>query len=623
MKTTTTIMKRFKLATVQFEVDDFLASHPDILYRASGPTAYDAATGEFSFSGSVDFCTYFNAVSVSKWRTYTDVLTVRLHLEVAGDPCTVQAVGLTLSENDAVVKQRGERAEKEASDDFARVEIDVPFNNMDVSGFLLTSKGTTRVRNAYYYTLAEIDHINPVNIALCTTTFKKEEFIVPNIARIERDVLGSGEPISSHFHMYVVDNGRTLDVEALTSPGVTICPNDNVGGSGGFARGMLEALNADEDFTHVILMDDDVRVSPESFKRVYALLSLANSKYARAFINGAMLQLERPNVQFEDVAFVRDSGGYEKIKPDLEIDQLHDVVYNERISVEREKAYGAWWFSCIPMSSIKENGLPLPLFVRCDDVEYGVRCLPVYMTMNGICVWHSRFEGRFRAAVDCYQYVRNMLIVIAVDNCSSEKAFMLRFWRVFSIYLRTLNYSAAELWLDGFEDYLKGPEFLMNVNGSELMKKNSAKNEKLVPVDQLDPVVMQDLKWDPSWLKGQDTRPALLKVFETLPHDGHLLPDFMLRSKPAVVMQNGSITPWTESCLRKTLVVLNEDATEGAIRTFDRDRHKRLMARYRSLRFEYRNKGNVVAEQYRDNFRTMTSKAFWEKYLGLTPHGRA
>lgn len=617
MKTTTTIMKRFKLASVLFEVDDFLRDHPDIVYRAKQPTSYAPNTGVFTFTGKVDFCTYFNAISVGKWRQYTDILTVRLHLELAGDACRIETRGLSLGPDDLVRVSTGDVSEVEASNDFARVEIDVPFADAEVAGFVLSSQGTTMVRNAYYYTLAEFEHIRPVDIALCTTTFKKEDYIIPNIQRIKRDVLGCDDPIAEHFHMYVIDNGRTLDAQALSDEGVTVCPNDNAGGSGGFARGMLEAINADEDFTHVILMDDDVRVSPESLKRVFALLSLANSQYARAFVNGAMLELERPNIQFEDVSYVRDSGGYAKIKPDLLVDDPHDVVLNETISVEHDKAYGAWWFSCIPLSSIKENGLPLPFFVRCDDVEYGMRCQPTYMTMNGICVWHSRFVGRFRASVDCYQYVRNMLITIAVDNCSSESAFMLRFWRVFHIYLRTLNYSSAELWLDGLEDYLKGPEWLMEADGSKIMQEKGAKNEKLAPVSQMDPELMQNLSWEPEWLEGEDARPAFLKVLETIPHDRHHFPDWMLRKKPTVVAPNGSLAPWTKTAMRKNLVVLNAGGKEGTVRHMDRERYKQLMNRYRELHFAYRNKGKMVAEQYRDAFREMTSKTFWERYLHL------
>ena len=63
-------------------------------------------------------------------------------------------------------------------------------------------------------------------------------------------------------------------------------------------------MASDAGFTHVLLMDDDVKVSSESLKRTYNLLALAQGKYKNAFINGAMLAIEEPNQQFEDVSFV-------------------------------------------------------------------------------------------------------------------------------------------------------------------------------------------------------------------------------------------------------------------------------------------------------------------------------
>jgi hypothetical protein len=41
-------------------------------------------------------------------------------------------------------------------------------------------------------------------------------------------------------------------------------------------------------------MDDDVRVLPESFERLYALLAVIKPKYDCHQVAGAMLRLERP-----------------------------------------------------------------------------------------------------------------------------------------------------------------------------------------------------------------------------------------------------------------------------------------------------------------------------------------
>lgn len=61
--------------------------------------------------------------------------------------------------------------------------------------------------------------------------------------------------------MYVIDNGRTLDAPALSSERITVTPNDNVGGAGGFTRAMITAMEQKPKATNIILMDDDVAVS--------------------------------------------------------------------------------------------------------------------------------------------------------------------------------------------------------------------------------------------------------------------------------------------------------------------------------------------------------------------------
>lgn len=612
-------MKRFKLANVLFRAGDFLKDDMDLLYKPAKGARITVLGDVMHFSGEVDFCTYFNAISASKWRQYAGLVSIRLHLELAGDPCRVNTVGLGRNVDGGPVREvaRG-GALFDATLDYKTHEVDIPLSDAVVSGFSLATAGRARVRNVYYYTLVDESQVRDVRLALCTTTFKKEEFIVPNIKRIREGIIDSGEPVARGFHLFVVDNGRTLDAAALSGGGVDVIPNVNAGGAGGFARGMMAAREMGG-FTHVVLMDDDVRMSVESFKRLHALLSLVSADYARAFVNGAMLQMERPSVQFEDVSYVRPLGGFAKVKPDLQMDAREGLLENEMLSVEVDNAYGAWWFSCIPMSYIEEMGLPLPFFVRCDDVEFGLRCKPTYMTMNGICVWHARFEGRFNAAVACYQYVRNMMATRTLHIRQGQAVFMLLYWRLFHIYLRTMDYAAAELWLDGLEDYLKGPGFLMHGDPFEAMGRALAKAEKLVPVEQLDPQVMSRLEVNLDWLSGDYSGHTLRKLLVAIPHDRHWFPDFMLSSKPGMISPSVSenFVPWYKTAMRRQLVAMSPDGKLGAIRTIDRARRRSLLARYRELMAQYRNTRDAVAEEYRARMREMSSPQFWKRYLGI------
>lgn len=577
--------------------------------------------------GSVDFFTYFNACSLAKWKKYAGIKRVYLHLEFANEAinkeyaCTIQFFGRSYLDSAASSLASGVRLTstmgKTKENGSLVFDLLIPETDYEVIGFALDVRGGVVLEKAYYYARVAEEQINPVKIALCTTTFLKEDYIIPNIELVKNEVLAADDVIAKNFHMFVIDNGRTLDAEALSDEGVTVLPNPNVGGSGGFARGMMEAMKHDENFTHVLLMDDDVSISTESLRRTFNLLSLATGKYKNAFINGAMLVAEEPNRQFEDVSYVVNSGAYASVKSNkYYMDQQQYIVRNEHIDVEIPKAYGAWWFSCIPVSAIEQVGLPLPLFVRCDDVEYGMRAKPIYMTMNGICVWHDGFMGRSRASVDSYQYVRNFLIMIAMTDCSSQDLFMLRMERALRLQLRVMSYDAADLILDGIADYLKGPDYFASLNGEEVIKRNAKKNEKLVPLDELaEPY--RNVSYNKRLLGEQSYIKPFLKLMRTLPYDRHLLPDVLLRDTPEAVFYSGLSILSPRTIGTKTLVAIDLEGNQGAVRHMDRERYQQIMDRWKALKSELKERGDEVRAAYKEALPYLTSTEFWEKYLGL------
>lgn len=577
--------------------------------------------------GSVDFFTYFNACSLAKWKKYAGIKRVYLHLEFANEAinkeyaCTIQFFGRSYLDSAASSLASGVRLTstmgKTKENGSLVFDLLIPETDYEVIGFALDVRGGVVLEKAYYYARVAEEQINPVKIALCTTTFLKEDYIIPNIELVKNEVLAADDVIAKNFHMFVIDNGRTLDAEALSDEGVTVLPNPNVGGSGGFARGMMEAMKHDENFTHALLMDDDVSISTESLRRTFNLLSLATGKYKNAFINGAMLVAEEPNRQFEDVSYVVNSGAYASVKSNkYYMDQQQYIVRNEHIDVEIPKAYGAWWFSCIPVSAIEQVGLPLPLFVRCDDVEYGMRAKPIYMTMNGICVWHDGFMGRSRASVDSYQYVRNFLIMIAMTDCSSQDLFMLRMERALRLQLRVMSYDAADLILDGIADYLKGPDYFASLNGEEVIKRNAKKNEKLVLLDELaEPY--RNVTYNKRLLGDQSYIKPFLKLMRTLPYDRHLLPDVLLRDTPEAVFYSGLSILSPRTIGTKTLVAIDLEGNQGAVRHMDRERYQQIMDRWKALKSELKERGDEVRAAYKEAQPYLTSTEFWEKYLGL------
>ena len=97
-----------------------------------------------------------------------------------------------------------------------------------------------------------------------------------------------------------------------------------VGGVGGFT---LEAL-ARSGVGHLILMDDDITIEPESLLKTYRLLSILKPEYKDAFIGGAMLQNDKQNIQVESGAFW-NGGKLVSLKHGLNMSNLADCLYNE------------------------------------------------------------------------------------------------------------------------------------------------------------------------------------------------------------------------------------------------------------------------------------------------------
>ena len=609
-------MRDIKLQNVLLDPGDFTENGRDLFWRIEeGKCAYDEPTHALHVLGVVDFTTYVNAISLVKWQKYTVINGAALRLTVSGGRCVVRTVSLVEGAEGPLVSEEPLMT----LDGEGLVSAEAPIvgaPGAQIVGFRIECAQEVLVHTADYVAHVADSDVRTVRLALSTTTFRKEHYITRNIELVKEQLLSGPDSLADWFHMFVIDNGRTLDAEALSDDGVSVLPNPNVGGSGGFARGMMEA--EEWGATHVILMDDDVRVLPESLRRSYVLLTLVNDAYADAFISGAMLNLEQPNKFFEDVARVRRDGIYIKIKPNFDIDDPMQALACECMDVEVPRAYGAWWFCCIPLKAIRTNGLPLPVFVRCDDVEFGERNNPTIMCMNGICVWHEQFEGRFRPSVDCYQYYRNFLIMDAVRQLGVRRVTLMRFERTFHIFLRAMAYETCDLMLDGLEDFLKGPDWLMEADGEAIMKAKGAKNEVLVPIAELseeDQALAAAAPPDLSYMGIERNRHIPMKLIEQLPHDRHLLPDNLLSDAPGPVYYSRGAYPARLTMRKKILVAYDMKGERAHVRRMDRERWKELSDRYARVMKEMKQSGETVAQAYRDALPTMTSHEFWKDYL--------
>lgn len=619
-----------KFSNILLETNERSVGYPALYCRSTQPFVFDSASGEWKLwdRGTFDFTTYFNALSVGKLKRYASATRFFLHLEVKG-----AALSFAQTTADAFsahsFKLEDTRMELPASDDWQPIDVELVVDDRAVIvGFELVTEGQVAIANGSYS--VEIPgELRPVELALCTTTFKKEAYIQHNIEVVKTQIIGCGEEISDHFTMHVIDNGRTLDAEALAGDRVSVTPNDNVGGAGGFARGMIESMEQTPRATHVLLMDDDVAVSPESIKRTYNLLRMVNDEYAEAFVSGAMLNMEIGEDMWEDTGYMTEQGTFCPAKPPLRLTKFEDIVFNETFRLPGEIArlnqrYAAWWYCCIPVSVIERNGMPLPYFVRCDDAEYGVRCQPKFITMNGLCIWHESFHVRYNAAVERYQTTRNTMIAQATTGFSPNSDFMYELHNNVRLELKKFGYDNAELCLDAFEDFMKGPDFIATPGVAEetFMRANRNK-EKLVPFEELERQAHERGLTDFSIAKidrqlvDSDKPRTLFQRLEDLATDNNQKVLVKEGEGYAVIPALGWVYPAGVIRDKRYLIVIDWYNRTGAIREKDPKRYEEISRRYKEDLKTYKRTINDLRRAYSERREELTSVAFWKRYLKM------
>lgn len=621
---------QLKLANIILEELPQFVQEPTLCCRST--SVYKVSNGEMHFfdAGSYDFTTFFGALSTQKWRKYSVAKDFYVHLELKGAACSIEqtrADSFTW-DNPEVVK--GSCVDYCDSEEWAVYDSKLLGSETDVlNAFVINSSGALSIRNAFYYTTVDDVDVRPVELALATTTFKKEEYIEHNIELVKGRILGSSEEISKHFHMHVVDNGRSLDAKKLQAPGVTIHPNNNVGGAGGFARGMIAALEQEPQATHVLLMDDDVVISPESILRTYNLLRIVNKDYSEAFVSGAMMKMGEPAIRWEDTGYMSSAGFCRPVKPVMYMNDLHDVAANESFTVpvenpwyeDRKQEYAAWWYCCIPISQVKKNGLPLPIFVRYDDIEYGLRCKAKFITMNGICIWHSAFENRYNAAVERYQTTRNAFIAQYISGVASLTDFTNELFHNVQLELKKFCYTNVELILEGFEDFLKGPEFIMQPVAEERFMYANRVKEKLLPFDEVREEVLR-LGVDLDGLTSNSIeldipRSTRQRALDLITFNGQRINDYSISGKVDVVDARGWEYPAGKIRRAETLIAVDTYAKTAAIRHKDNKKFKELWSRYKRDVKYYKAHKDELAKAYAAVKGEITSIPYWKKYLRI------
>ena len=317
---------------------------------------------------------------------------------------------------------------------------------------ILSDSGWVEAREGGWF--AEVS-ANPVRLAIGFTTFDRPADVLANT----RLLLENEAARAFIERVFIIDQGTKrvrehpdfAPVMARHGSAIELIEQGNYGGAGGFTRAIMEAQKHGG-ATHMLLMDDDAELEPEAVRRSVLFHATSRSPLA---IGGQMLNAYRP------LELVEAGGLYNRRSIRIEPAAWRRIEANSTGITFVD--YNAWWFFTFPLHTVRDIGLPLPLFIRGDDIEFGLR-LKAHriqtVTLPGIAVWHEPFyckEGGWTGYYD----LRNLLILAMLHGRSGRlvPSLMLVQW-VLGRLMR-LDYYSAWLFEQAAREFLEGPDAIV------------------------------------------------------------------------------------------------------------------------------------------------------------------
>lgn len=559
------------------------------------------------------FDTYFNSFSAEKWFKYTHVDKIYLTLKLCGNIRVALFRKEKIGNNIDIEHVAEQLCRSKEPMDFT-FEFSTFLTNGMYGFSLIAEKGGGEFLGGYYSASLPVEKVRNIKIAIDICTFKREKFVKKNLSLLNSRFLENPEsPLYNGLEVFISDNAGTLDTDSLSTDKIHIFRNKNTGGAGGFTRGLMEISSVKEEksITHALLMDDDIIIEPEVIYRTFMLLSCLREQYFDAFVGGAMLRLDYRNIQVESGAVWGD-GNIISIKSGLNLVDCDACLFNE---IEENAQFNAWWYCAFPIEVVNDENLPLPIFIRGDDVEYGLRNMKQLILMNGICVWHEPFEKKYSSFL-FYYILRNRLIDNSLHNMASSKQQIIELLKTQVMeQVRLYRYKNADLLMRGVEDFLRGVNWLAGQDGEALHREIMSGGYKLQYLEDLEEQVPFFYPFYEDSLHAQNPKTRKYKFLHKYTVNGI----FYLPTSGARPYNIVPVVGAKDINVYRAEKVLNYDynSRKGFITHKDPAQAaktiKRLKVLCRRLEQEY----DSAVKDFADNGRRLMSREFWERYLEL------
>ncbi len=524
----------------------------ELFYRGRARYSKQYKTLRIACGDTVSFSTFFNLYPYYEYYHYCGIDKPVLCLDVIG----IYTVKVFCMDQDGNAKQMMSVLKQGKS----YISVTIPDTVM--GGFMyftITAATACVFRSGSWNTEKEPEREVKLGLVICT--YKREEFVKANMAKLQAAI--EKDPVwANRIHVFIVDNAETLQLDE--SPLYTIYPNRNLGGSGGFARGMYE-LSKHEEFTHMLIMDDDIQFDFNTIARTYSILCVLTEEHKDAAIGGIMLKLETPYKQQE---FGAEFNGItiHSINGRLDVRKEENLLKNQ----DADKAdFNGWWYCCMPSHFVKDYGLPMPFFIKSDDVEYCIRTCKEILIMNGLAIWHQDFDNKYNRVLEYYSRRNSMITAVMHHRCNRFKAAIKYAYFMFK-GLVLKNYMSVELIYRSFLDFKKGPSFLIKtdpvmlnrlINDKAPVYEDKETLEKLYHVENLH----YDRDKEATENKGRHSK--FIMLFEAY------FPAFMLKDE-TVVTDAGNPSA-VDTFMKKNVINYDPVKKMGYVCSFDKKQRRR------------------------------------------------
>ncbi len=565
-----------------------------------------------SEGSSISLNTYFNSIYEKFYTKYTTLSSLYYLLKLEGDfEVSAYRERYEASTKEVLLSKKLQQCQ--LSDD---VKIFLPELKQSQEAGRIYLEITCLSKQGLFtegLVVTEQEKHQDVSLGIITCTYKKEAYVKNTVNAILQDSFLHDK----NFKIFVVDNGKTLNKSDFEDYRVKLISNRNVGGSGGFTKGLIEALQEGV-YTHFLFMDDDIELDTEVIYRLFSIYEYVKQDFA---IAGSMLDLHKKHILYEAGALYNkyfDDEGNLQYHPFLFTGLKHNVDLRNPTSLnlllmEDNIDYGGFWFFCCSQEVVKTIGLPLPFFIKIDDTEFGLRIKENFesgiVAFPSLAVWHEPFYAKSPVWALYYEY-RNRLITNAIHRSFKYLEIIKKLTETLIYYLLIFDYNSAKMMVKAFEDYMQGPSF-MRTHDPELLHSWICEYSKSHKTQNL---LTNSISNSDSY---QITKAGKLqKLVSLLTLNGHLLPKFLI-SDETVVIRSGSKERDSicKGFAKKRVILIKKNHLVSSQNELDNQAGINILISWMKSIIKSSFQWSYVSAEWKKAANDLTSVQFWQNYL--------